>query len=65
MEEKLSLEELRILADRAGLKLSDTDLQRLLPAVTRSRAQAAQLRDLISENVEPAAVFGAEEREGK
>jgi hypothetical protein len=65
MKPEVSLDELSVSARRAGLKLSDADLERLRAAMARSRAQAAQLRELISESVEPAAVFGAKERAEK
>ena len=59
MAESITLDELRRLAKRADLELSDEELQRMLPALTRSRMQAAQLRDLISDSVEPAGTFAA------
>jgi hypothetical protein len=65
MENEMTLEQLRILARQIGLTISDAELERLLPALRRSRAQADQLRDLISEGVEPAAVFAAVRRGGK
>jgi len=64
MEKDVTLEELRILASQTGLKISDAELERLLPALRRSRAQAAQLRELISEGAEPAPVFAASRRAG-
>ena len=65
MENEMTLEQLRILARQIGLTISDAELERLLPALRRSRAQADQLRDLISEGVEPAAAFAAVRRGGK
>ena len=65
MENEMTLEPLRILARQIGLTISDAELERLLPALRRSRAQADQLRDLISEGVEPATVFAAVRRGGK
>lgn len=59
MAENITLDELRMLASQADLKLSDEELQRMLPALTRSCMQAAQLRDLISDRVEPAGTFAA------
>ena len=49
MVDKLTLENLRAMAERAGLRLGDDELQRLLPGVNRSRQQAD----------EPAGVFNA------
>jgi len=59
MSDELSFEELRSMAERAGLRLSGDDLQRLLPGVIRARRQAAALRALIGADDEPAGVFGA------
>lgn len=53
------IENLRIAAKRAGLDLSDEELQRLLPGVNRARKQAAELRELIATTDEPAAKFTA------
>ncbi|MGH7845381.1 MAG: hypothetical protein ACREQW_09465 [Candidatus Binatia bacterium] len=64
MEKDMTLEELRIRAGETGLKISDAELERLLPALRRSRAQAAQLRELISDGVEPAPVFAVVRRAG-
>jgi hypothetical protein len=59
MVDKLTLEELRAMAERAGLRLGDDDLQRLLPGVNRSRQQVAELRELIDRDDEPAGTFKA------
>ena len=56
----MTLEELSVLALQAGLKLTQDELQRLLPGVNRSRIQVAQLRDLMKEDQEPAGVFSAQ-----
>lgn len=45
------------MADHAGLKLSDDELERLLPGVSRSKKQAAELRALIAPETEPAGTF--------
>jgi len=47
------------MAARAGLKLGDDELQRLLPGVNRARQQVAELRELIARTDEPAATFKA------
>jgi hypothetical protein len=59
MSEEITLDQLRSLAEQAGLKLSVEELQRLLPGVNRSRKQASELRSLVSDSVEPAATFSA------
>jgi hypothetical protein len=59
MVEQLTLEKLRAMAERAGLKLSDDELERLLPGVNRSRQQVAELRELIDRSGEPASAFKA------
>jgi hypothetical protein len=42
-----------------GLNLSDAELKRLLPGVSRSQSQTSELRELLSDMVEPAGVFSA------
>jgi hypothetical protein len=59
MEKEITLEDLRIMAQRAGLNLADDELQRLLPGVNRVKKQAAELRTLISLETEPAETFRA------
>jgi hypothetical protein len=56
---ELSLDELRARAARAALELSEEELQRLLPGVNRACQQARELRALIKDGDEPAAVFSA------
>jgi Ca2+-binding EF-hand superfamily protein len=65
MEREVTLDNLRTMAERAGLKLSDDELQRLLPAVNRSKKQAQELRDLITAIDEPTTRFSAGWRMGK
>jgi hypothetical protein len=61
LEEKMpnnfTTDALRHVSDLGDLNLSDEELQQLLPGVTRSKKQAAELRDLIKANDEPAGVF--------
>ena len=59
MVDKLTLEDLRAMAERAGLRLADDELQSLLPGVQRSRQQIAELRELIDGADEPAGTFTA------
>ena len=54
-----SLEEAKVLAVRAGLSLTDAQLTEMLPSIGRARAQAADLRKLISKTDEPAGAFDA------
>ncbi len=59
MSAELTLDELRALAERAGLRRAENELERLLPGVVRARRQAAALRDLIGAEDEPAGIFSA------
>ena len=65
MAEIITLEILRIIAERAGLRLSDDELQRLLPGVNRARRQVAELREIIERAGEPAGAFNAANAERK
>jgi hypothetical protein len=57
MSQEISMDGLRKMAERAGLKLSADELRRLLPGVNRSKKQAAELRELIAGADEPVATF--------
>ena len=59
MEREITLDDLRTTAQRAGLKLSDDELQRLLPGVIRAKKQAGELRALVLLDTEPAGTFNA------
>lgn len=59
MAGELTLEDLSKMAARAGLKLPEDELQKLLPGVNRARRQAAELRQLIADYTEPASAFSA------
>ena len=59
MVDKITLEDLRTMAERAGLKLGDDELKLVLPGVNRSRQQVAELRELIDHSDEPAGAFKA------
>ena len=54
---EITLEELRVMAARAGLALADSELQRLLPGVNRAKKQVVELRALIEIETEPASTF--------
>jgi hypothetical protein len=53
------IESLRAMARQAGLRLSEDELQRLLPGANRSCRQAADLRTILTADAEPAALFFA------
>jgi hypothetical protein len=60
MAQEMTLEELSLWTVQAGLKLTRDELQRILPGVHRSRIQVAELRDLMTDNLEPVGVFLAQ-----
>lgn len=64
MADEITIDRLRVSAQHAGLKLSEEELQGLLPGVNRSRRQTAELRDILPESAEPAAIFIAAGRRG-
>ena len=57
MHQQILIDDLRNLAERAGLNLSEDELRRLLPGVNRSKKQAAELRELLASTDEPASIF--------
>ncbi|MGH7853154.1 MAG: hypothetical protein ACREP3_06910 [Candidatus Binatia bacterium] len=57
MDQEITLDSLRKMAECAGLKLSEDELQRLLPGVNRSKKQATELRELVAAGNEPASTF--------
>jgi hypothetical protein len=57
MAKEITLAQLQKMAERSGLKLSDEDLEKLLPGVNRSHHQLLELRELITDSIEPAAAF--------
>jgi hypothetical protein len=59
MERQITIDDLRLMAQRAGLNLGDDELQSLLPGVNRIKKQAAELRALIALETEPAETFRA------
>jgi hypothetical protein len=65
MAKEFTIEDLRVLADLAGLNLSDDDLQRLLPGVKRAQQQVAVLRAIIAPGDEPTGVFMAADGDRK
>jgi hypothetical protein len=65
MATEITLDELRARAERAGIELTEDELQKLLPGVNRSFKQARELRDLVSGADEPASVFSATRGQGE
>ena len=65
MNQEVTIDGLRKMAERAGLKLNEEELQRLLPGVNRAKKQAAELRNLIGAENEPAATFDLARAVGK
>jgi len=57
MASEITRDELRVRAARAGLELSEDDLNQLLPGVNRAYEQVIDLRKLVTNADEPAAVF--------
>jgi hypothetical protein len=57
MSKEITLAELQTMAERSGLQLTDEELERLLPGVNRSHHQILELRELITDSIEPAAAF--------
>ena len=60
MNSDLSFESVRLLAQVAGLKLSEDELQRFLVSVNRAKKQAGELREIVAERDEPGATFRLE-----
>lgn len=54
---EITLEESRMMPERAGLELADDELRRLLPRVNRSKKQVAALREPIEAETEAGAIF--------
>jgi hypothetical protein len=63
MATELTLDEIRARALHAGLRLADEELRKLLPGVNRSHKQAAELREFMTDTLEPAEAFSASQRE--
>ena len=63
MAKEITLAELQTMAKRSGLQLTAEELERLLPGVNRSHDQILELRELITDRIEPAAAFVASRTE--
>jgi hypothetical protein len=59
MEPEINVDDLRMMARRAGLELDDDELRRLLPGVNRAKRQVTELRALIALETGPAEIFRA------
>lgn len=59
MVKEITLVELQMMASRSELQLTDEELEKLLPAVNRSHSQIRELRELLTDQSEPAASFVA------
>jgi Ca2+-binding EF-hand superfamily protein len=65
MTTEITLEDLRVMAARAGLNLAEEELRKLLPGVNRAHRQVAELREFVTDTMEPAGTFSASRRECK
>ena len=63
MAKELTLAQLQTMVERSGLKLTEEDVEKLLPGVNRSHNQILDLRELITDSVEPASAFAASRTE--
>ncbi len=62
-EDAVQGETLKALAERAGFKLSDADVEKLAPGLQRTRQMAEDIRKVITPELEPAPIFTAGEEE--
>jgi hypothetical protein len=65
MVQEITLENLKTMAEDKGLKLAEDELKRLLPGVNRARKQAAELRQMIRLEDEPAGTFSVSQTDHK
>jgi len=63
MAKEMTLAQLQTLAERSGLKLTEEEVETLLPGVNRCHNQILELRELITDSVEPASAFAASRTE--
>jgi Asp-tRNA(Asn)/Glu-tRNA(Gln) amidotransferase C subunit len=63
MAKEITRAQLQMMAERSGLKLTDEEVEKLLPGVNRSLNQVLELRELITDSIEPAAAFVASRTE--
>jgi Ca2+-binding EF-hand superfamily protein len=63
MAKEITLAQLQTIVGRSGLKLSNEEIEKLLPGVNRSHHQILELRELITDCIEPATAFAASRTE--
>ena len=63
MAKEITPAQLQTMAERSGLKLTEEEVEKLLPGVNRSHNQIIELRELITDSIEPAATFVASRTE--
>jgi hypothetical protein len=59
MAKEITLAQLQTMVERSGLKLTGEEVEKLLPGVNRSHHQILELRELITDNIEPGTAFAA------
>src|SRR5215510_4519298 len=60
---EITLAQLQTMVERSGLKLTEEEVEKLLPGVNRSHNQILELRKLITDSSEPASAFAASRTE--
>jgi Asp-tRNA(Asn)/Glu-tRNA(Gln) amidotransferase C subunit len=63
MAKEITLAQLQKMMKRSGLNLTDEEVEKLLPGVNRSQNQISELRELITDSIEPATAFAASRTE--
>jgi hypothetical protein len=59
MAKEITLAQLQKMVERSGVKLTDEEVEKLLPGINRSHNQILELRELITDSIEPATAFAA------
>ena len=59
MAKEITLAQLQTMVERSGLKLTEEEIEKLLPGFNRSHHKILELRELITDNIEPATAFAA------
>ena len=65
MQDDMTVDDLKSLAVKHGLMLSDDEAHRALAGANRWRNQVEQMRALVTRNLQPAGVFRAPQRESE
>jgi len=63
MAKEITLARLQKMVEQSGLKLTDEEVEKLLPGVNRSQNQVLELREVITDSIEPATAFAASRTE--